>query len=273
MKKIILIILILTFSTFSFSKEHEIIKGLKGFKLLKEKIEDYGEIEFTLKEGKKKVRKKIGGKYYEYKYISDEEKTEKVSLLSIIKNYKDEALKSKGEILSETKTAVNFRITLNSGKTIWCYVSASNSAKKTTYTLRIVEEGEINKILKFGEEEIAEIIEKDGKISLYGIVFDKAKGDLRTESQEELFALVNLMKNNEELQIEIQGHTDSDGDDGYNLKLSQDRAENVKKFLELFGIEQERITAKGYGETVPIAENTTDEGKAKNRRVDIVKLN
>ena len=80
-----------------------------------------------------------------------------------------------------------------------------------------------------------------------------------------------MMKEHPELKFEVGGHTDSDGDDALNMKLSQDRAAAVREKLISMGIDPGRLTSHGYGETKPISPNTTPEGKANNRRVELLK--
>ena len=75
-----------------------------------------------------------------------------------------------------------------------------------------------------------------------------------------------------EVRVEIGGHTDNSGADAYNMALSQKRAESVRAHLIGKGVDGERLTAKGYGETAPVADNATKEGKAKNRRVEVTRL-
>ena len=105
------------------------------------------------------------------------------------------------------------------------------------------------------------------------IHFDLDSAKIKPEYYPEIEKFAKYLKENPDVKIEIQGHTDSLGSAEYNLKLSQKRAEAVKKILvEKFGISPDRIIAKGYGESKPIASNDTPEGRAKNRRVIIVPI-
>jgi outer membrane protein OmpA-like peptidoglycan-associated protein len=112
----------------------------------------------------------------------------------------------------------------------------------------------------------------DSKIITHGINFDYNKATIKPESMGTLNSIVQILKDNPDLKFEVGGHTDSDGDDAYNLKLSQQRADAVKDQLVKMGIAVARLTSKGYGETKPLAPNTTPEGKANNRRVEFVTL-
>lgn len=111
-------------------------------------------------------------------------------------------------------------------------------------------------------------IEAGQVIRLNNIFFDFNKSELKKESFPELTRLIELMKTNSKLVIEVGGHTDNVGDDAYNLKLSQSRADAVVRYLTSNGISAVRVTAKGYGESKPVSVNTTDEGRSTNRRVE-----
>ncbi|MES2837905.1 MAG: OmpA family protein [Bacteroidota bacterium] len=106
------------------------------------------------------------------------------------------------------------------------------------------------------------------KIVLKNIFFDVDKSTLKPESTNELERLLKLLTDVPTLKIEIAGHTDSDGSDDHNNKLSQARSEVVVKWLTEKGIPISRLQAKGYGETKPIATNDTKEGKSQNRRTE-----
>jgi outer membrane protein OmpA-like peptidoglycan-associated protein len=110
----------------------------------------------------------------------------------------------------------------------------------------------------------------DGKFVTYGITFDVNKASLKPESMGTINQVLAMLKEKPDLKLEVGGHTDSDGSDENNLKLSQQRADAVVKKLVELGIDAGRLTAKGYGETKPVADNNSFEGKAKNRRVEFV---
>ncbi len=104
------------------------------------------------------------------------------------------------------------------------------------------------------------------------VTFDTNKATIKSESNAELDKFVQFMKDVPSARGELQGHTDSDGGDKANLSLSQRRADAIKAHIVNAGIDAERVTAKGYGESQPIADNKTAEGKAANRRVVFVRL-
>ncbi|MFY0689218.1 MAG: PD40 domain-containing protein [Cyclobacteriaceae bacterium] len=113
-----------------------------------------------------------------------------------------------------------------------------------------------------------EPIEKGTKVILNNIFFESGRAELKPISYVELNKAVDLLEDNGTMVIEIGGHTDNLGSDELNLKLSEKRAEAVQQYLVLAGIEETRVRFVGYGETQPIADNTTDDGRAKNRRTE-----
>lgn len=111
----------------------------------------------------------------------------------------------------------------------------------------------------------------DGKIITYGITFDTGKATIKPESMSEINRIKKLMDEDETLNFEVQGHCDATGSAATNQKLSQERAEAIVAKLVEMGIDESRLTAVGKGSSEPIADNSTDEGRAKNRRVEFVK--
>lgn len=112
----------------------------------------------------------------------------------------------------------------------------------------------------------------DGKFVTSAITFEVNKAGLKNESMGILNEVAKFMKANPTVKFEVDGYTDSDGDDAANLTLSQKRANTVKDQLVSMGVETTRLSAKGFGETKPVGDNTTSEGRAQNRRVEFLKM-
>ena len=112
----------------------------------------------------------------------------------------------------------------------------------------------------------------DGKFITYGITFDVGKATIKPESMGEINRIVTLMTENPDLKFSVEGHTDSTGNAASNQTLSEQRSQAIVAKLVEMGIAQDRLTAVGKGQNNPIADNSTDEGRAKNRRVEFVKM-
>jgi outer membrane protein OmpA-like peptidoglycan-associated protein len=113
----------------------------------------------------------------------------------------------------------------------------------------------------------------DGKFITYGITFDVGKSTIKPESMGEINRIVTLMNENPTLKFSVEGHTDSTGNAASNQTLSEARSKAIVAKLVEMGISADRLTSAGKGQTSPIADNSTDEGRAKNRRVEFVKIN
>ena len=107
------------------------------------------------------------------------------------------------------------------------------------------------------------------KMSLYTVYFESANADISRASKKVLSTVVKLFKSDRNNMLDIEGHTDSEGNDKLNVALSKERAKIVKQHLVKKGIAKSRLSTVGYREQKPIADNKTEEGKAKNRRVEL----
>jgi OmpA-OmpF porin, OOP family len=124
-----------------------------------------------------------------------------------------------------------------------------------------------------GGKTLKQQLDETGKIVTHGILFDSGSDKIKGESYKTLADIGGLLSDDPALRLSIEGHTDSDGADDANLKLSQNRAASVKTYLiDNYKVDAARLETKGFGESKPIDVNTSAEGKANNRRVELVKL-
>jgi outer membrane protein OmpA-like peptidoglycan-associated protein len=107
-------------------------------------------------------------------------------------------------------------------------------------------------------------------VSLADILFDFDKATLRRDVEFNLVKIATILNQFGEMSVLVEGHTDAIGTDEYNLGLSKKRAQAVSDFLASQGVDAKRLSWEGYGKTRPVADNDTDEGRQKNRRVDLV---
>ena len=145
-------------------------------------------------------------------------------------------------------------------------------AYNNTMKLQIIAEESFKQSLVLSPDKLKAELEASGKVTLEGVYFDTDKATLKPESDPAILAAASLLKHYSDLVLEVQGHTDSQGDDNYNLDLSSRRAASVVAALVASGVEKERLVAKGFGEQVPVADNSTAEGRAENRRVELHRL-
>ncbi len=128
------------------------------------------------------------------------------------------------------------------------------------------------KVAQGGSQNMIGNILTDGKFITHGITFDIDKATIKPESMGVLNQVANFLKSNTSIKMEIDGHTDNTGNSAHNMQLSQQRADAVKTQLVSMGIDASRFTTRGLGDTKPIDNNTTPEGKASNRRVEFIKI-
>jgi outer membrane protein OmpA-like peptidoglycan-associated protein len=124
-----------------------------------------------------------------------------------------------------------------------------------------------------GGRDLYDALEAEGRVTTQGILFDSGSDRLRPESTPTLREIAEMLTAHPELRVAIEGHTDADGDDAANQALSEKRAAAVKAFIvSSHGVDASRLEAAGFGESKPVADNATAEGKQQNRRVELVKL-
>ena len=155
------------------------------------------------------------------------------------------------------------------GKRSWCDAIADRTG---LLVVAVAPKAREQRMVTVTSDEMADALDADGRIALYGIQFDTNKSTLKPASLDTIAQIAELLKKKADLKLDVVGHTDNVGDAATNLRLSQRRADAVVTALvEDHGIDEARLTARGEGLGKPIADNATEEGRAKNRRVELVK--
>jgi outer membrane protein OmpA-like peptidoglycan-associated protein len=155
------------------------------------------------------------------------------------------------------------------GGLVWLQVDVANSGEM--YTLVAVREEAMRQDVELTAKDMADALAKSGTVTLNNILFDTGKAAIKPESEAALKTVIELLERDPSLKLEIQGHTDNAGAKDANLKLSKERADAVKASLVKAGITATRLTTAGLGDTQPVGDNKTDDGRARNRRVVLVR--
>ncbi|MGB9433261.1 MAG: OmpA family protein [Candidatus Acidiferrum sp.] len=157
----------------------------------------------------------------------------------------------------------------NAANSAW---AALGSFFKTTLPdgteLNIPQYGVENKLIQYLQDP-SKPVDKDTWFDFDRLLFDTGQATLQPASDEQLHNIAAILKAYPKVKIKIGGYTDNTGDKAANLKLSQDRADNVKAELEKLGVAPDRLESQGYGEDHPVADNSTEEGRQKNRRISL----
>ncbi|MFN8285311.1 MAG: OmpA family protein [Chitinophagales bacterium] len=188
------------------------------------------------------------------------------SFYQVVKNFENAIAKYNGKrIYMGSQDATLF--CRNGNKDVWILLDAPGSTAET-YTLQVIEVEAMKQDI--AASDMLDALNKDGHIALY-INFETGKSDIKSESQKIIGQIVEMMKGNPALKVSIEGHTDNVGTAANNKTLSENRAKAVVEALVAKGIERSRLSSKGWGQDKPVADNKTEEGRAQNRRVEIVK--
>ena len=262
----------------------------EGYKYSKEVNKRYEEKYFFYNDS---LAMPVGGKYYHAMIYPEE--GEEFSDTYIVKNYEQAITKLGGveiysggfinkahDLFRENKPSYakdmydpypykykQFVLRTSDGN-IWFELCHGLNVNGIDYTVMF--EGEIKETIRIVKaDELKESIEKTGKAILY-INFDTDKATLKPDGIQAVAEIAKLMQNDASLRLSIEGHTDSTGSADHNKILSLNRAETVEAKLKESGIESDRLKTSGHGADQPLVANDSEEGKAKNRRVEIVKF-
>lgn len=251
-------------------KDHPLLSRMEGFYVARCEEKAFDAEEFIDPETKKKVT--IEGRKYVIEYGLKKEVRGKYSSLQISRNYMN-AIQKIGGMAYENDPkwpdSTYMKITKD-GKEIWAvfYQRLAGLAGR----LIIIEKQAMTQEIVADAKFMAEGIHAKGHVAIYGIYFDFKKADIKPESEPALKEMARLLQQDSKLKLYVVGHTDNVGSLDYNMKLSQQRADAVvKELVSKYKIAADRLKASGVGPLAPVTSNDTEDGKAKNRRVELVK--
>ena len=249
------------------SKDHPLLTRMPEFHITVYSDKDFDKFDFIVLNDKKVSRVSVEGHKYFMKYMINRD-AKQPGDLKVIRNIQNALTKIGGKVLSEGERPWNSTIKLEKGgKETWVEVKAW----PTAYTLTIVEKEVMKQEVESNAEAMGNDINTTGHVSIYGIYFDTGKAEIKPESDAAIAEIAKLLKNNHALKVYVVGHTDNTGSFDANMILSKDRATAVANSLvSKHGIASSRLKAYGVSSLNPIASNKTEEGKAKNRRVELV---
>ena len=192
--------------------------------------------------------------------------------LQIVRNYTNAIKKLGGQLIYEYEDGGVLYVTLKlsrNGQEVWAKVSGSGNGM---YFINIIEKESMNQDVVADASSMANTIKQTGKVAVYGIYFDTGKSVLKAESKGTLEEISKLLKADPNLKLYVVGHTDNTGTFDANMKLSMERAASVVNALVTqHSVNAASLKACGSGPISPVASNDTEDGKALNRRVELVK--
>lgn len=206
----------------------------------------------------------------EYYYLPEKE-GKLPSWFQVVKNYTNAITRIGGKkVFSDGGVATLF--VTKGGKETWIGMELNTSDAEGTnlysYNLRVIEIEAMKQ--EISANEILDELNKSGFVALY-INFETGKADIKPESQAIVEQIAEMLEANASLNVSIEGHTDNVGTAASNKALSESRAKSVVNAIVGKGIGKARLSVRGWGQEKPVADNRTEDGRAKNRRVEIVK--
>lgn len=248
-------------------KDHPLFTRMPNFYIVSCKTTEYEEVDFyEPPQGEKSL--KVGGNVYQIEYNAQKGFEGKRVPLQIMRNYANAARQIGGIVYERTSNNMAYIKLLKEGKEIWVKLDPYGSDR---YLLTFVEKEAMKQDVVADAKFMAEGIGSTGHVAIYGIYFDFNKSDVKPESEPALNEIAKLLSSNPNLKVLVVGHTDNVGGIDYNMKLSLARATAVVQALTTkYKVNPLSLKAYGAGQLAPVAPNKTEEGRAKNRRVELV---
>lgn len=253
-------------------KDHPLLTRLENF-YISGCEENYNEL--VLRTNTSKSETKEGNLFYIYYRYNADAGVKAKSALQVIRNYEVAITKNGGKLLYKNTNVLEDVIEATyylstKEKEYWIQLTSFAGTENAVeaYVLNVLEmEAMKQEVLA---SEMYEAINQAGFVSLY-INFETGKSEIKAESNIIVDQIYEMLRQNADLRISIEGHTDNVGSEQSNQTLSESRAKAVLNALIAKGVNASRLSSKGWGQSKPVADNNTEDGRAKNRRVEIVK--
>ena len=253
------------------SKDYPGISRMPGYYIADYRDTAFDSYDFKVAKGDSWEQKTVEGRRYDFRY-NLKDNAQAPSQLQIVRNYQNAARATGGKVLYDTGDETTIRFSKD-GKEVWLSIGVGNIPSGTPIMMVIIEKQAMQQDVVIDADGMARDIGETGKVAIYGILFDTGKAELKPESGPALVEIGKLLKANPALKVYVVGHTDMTADLSTNLKLSQARAQSVVNALvSQHGIAAARLIPYGDGPYAPVASNKTEEGRAKNRRVELVEI-
>jgi OmpA-OmpF porin, OOP family len=246
-------------------KDHPLFTRMPGYWIHSCDEKQFDAYDFVVAQGKKE---RVEGHLWRINYYPQSTMTSKPSELQIQRNFENAVQKQGGEVLWSEKGRSTMKLA-REGLEIWTELRTDFTAG---YALFIIQKAGMAQDVVADAAAMGNDINATGHAAVYGIYFDSGKSVIKPESAQAIGEIATLLKGQPALKLFLVGHTDNEGGVESNIRLSQERAEAVLKALVGgHGIAPARLRAFGCGQFSPVASNDSAEGKAKNRRVELVK--
>ncbi len=256
------------------SKDYPGLNRMPGYYIDEYSESQFDSYTFKSKEGEKEKQQPVEGRLCKYTYRLQKDSVP-ASALQILRNFQNAVRSAGGQVMREAGDGNDRETTLRllkGSSEVWIALRALGGVDKI-YWLVIVEKQAMQQDVTLDASAMARDIGDTGRVAIYGIHFDTGKSELKPDSAPALAEIGKLLKNKLELRVYIVGHTDMVADLATNMALSQARAQAVVRALVgQQGIGAARLIAFGAGPYAPVASNKTEEGRARNRRVELVEI-
>lgn len=247
------------------AKDHQLFSRFPGYRISVYEEKPFESHSFY---DAKHEELKVEGRLVHIRYALKDGATEP-SRIQILRNYEGAFQRIGGTILISDYDGQTFMKLSKSGKELWVHVGAYITSE---WDLFILEKAAMAQDVVANAAVFSNDIKTTGHAAVYGIYFDTGKAEIKPQSELAMGEIAKLLKSNPGLKLLVVGHTDNVGNIEANMKLSQARADAVVRGLVTrHGIPADSLKGYGVGQLSPVATNDTDEGRAKNRRVELVK--